>query len=41
MIEIGNVGEFTVWVDDTKVIEKRGAFPDPAQIVDAVKRALP
>ena len=38
---VGNSGEFTVWVDDQKVAEKKwGRFPDPSDVVAAV-RALP
>jgi hypothetical protein len=39
-LEIGNPGEFTVWVDD-KVVAKKGwlRFPDPADVVTAVARA--
>lgn len=34
----GDAGEFTVWVDDAKVVEKRwGRFPDPREIVAAVR----
>jgi len=41
-IEIGNSGEFTVWVDGVKVAEKiAGRFPDPAEIIAAVERATP
>jgi len=33
-------GEFTVWVDTTKVAEKNlGKFPDPAAVVAAVRAA--
>ena len=35
---VGGSGEFTVWVDDAKVIEKRWMrFPDPADVVAAVR----
>ena len=35
---VGNSGEYTVWVDDTKVSEKRGGkFPDPKEVVAAVR----
>jgi len=35
---VGGSGEFTVWVDDDKVIEKHGGkFPDPKAVVDAVR----
>jgi predicted Rdx family selenoprotein len=35
---VGNSGEFTVWVDDKQIIGKRqGKFPEPREIVDAVR----
>jgi hypothetical protein len=35
---IGGSGEFTVWVNDAKVIEKQWAqFPDPRDVVEAVR----
>jgi len=35
---VGNSGEFTIWVDGAKVIEKQGGkFPDPKDIVAAVR----
>jgi predicted Rdx family selenoprotein len=35
---VGGAGEFTVWVDDDKVIEKHwGRFPEPRAVVDAVR----
>ena len=35
---VGGSGEFTVWVDDAKVIEKQWAqFPDPKDVVEAVR----
>ncbi len=35
---VGNSGEFTVWVDSTKVAEKqRGLFPEPSAVVTAVR----
>lgn len=40
---VGKSGEFTVWVDGTKVAEKtmlRG-FPDPADIVAKVRTHTP
>ena len=38
---VGSPGEFTVWVDGTKVAEKaRGMFPDPGDVVAAVRAAL-
>ena len=37
-LEVGNSGEFTVWVDDKMVAEKKwGRFPDPGDVVAAVK----
>lgn len=34
----GNAGEFTVWVDEAKVIEKQGGrFPEPKEIIEAVR----
>ncbi len=39
-MEVGNSGEFTVWVGDKQVAEKRwGRFPDPADVIAAVKAA--
>lgn len=39
-LEVGSSGEFTVWVDDRMVAEKKwGRFPDPAAVVAAVKTA--
>ena len=39
-LEIGSSGEFTVWVDDQKVSEKKWMrFPDPADVVTAVRLA--
>ena len=41
-LEVGNPGEFTVWVDDQKVAEKRlGRFPDPADVIEAVRAVIP
>jgi len=35
---VGDTGEFTVWVDNAKVSEKRsGKFPEPADVVAAVR----
>ena len=35
---VGDSGEFTVWVDDAKVSEKRWArFPEPKDVVEAVR----
>ena len=37
---VGGSGEFTVWVNGTKVAEKdRGMFPDPGAVVTAVREA--
>ena len=37
---IGGAGEFTVWVDDTLVAEKKlGMFPSPEAVAAAVKAA--
>jgi predicted Rdx family selenoprotein len=37
-LEVGSSGEFTVWVDDSKVAEKKwGRFPDPGNVVSAVR----
>jgi hypothetical protein len=37
---VGNSGEFTVWVDGRKVSEKKWTFPDPADVVTAVRGAM-
>jgi hypothetical protein len=37
---VGNAGEFTVWVGDNMVSEKRMTFPEPAEVVKAVRAAL-
>jgi hypothetical protein len=38
---IGGSGEFTVWLDDKLVAEKKlGRFPAPEDVVAAVKAAL-
>jgi len=35
---VGDSGEFTVWVDDAKVSEKRWArFPEPQEVIEAVR----
>jgi len=35
---VGNTGEFSIWVDDAKVLEKqRSTFPDPKDIIAAVR----
>jgi hypothetical protein len=37
-LEVGSSGEFTVWVDDAKVAEKKwGRFPAPEDVVAAVR----
>lgn len=37
---VGSSGEFTVWFEGKKVAEKRGGmFPDPADVVSAVREA--
>jgi hypothetical protein len=33
---VGGAGEFTVWVDGTKVAEKDWQFPEPSAVVAAV-----
>jgi hypothetical protein len=39
---VGGSGEFTVWLDDKLVAEKKlGLFPSPDAVVQAVKAALP
>jgi hypothetical protein len=41
-LEVGNTGEFTVWVDEAKVAEKhRGQFPSPGDVVEAVRTRAP
>ena len=37
---VGDSGEFTVWVGDKKVSEKKWMFPDPADVVTAVRSAM-
>ena len=38
---VGDSGEFTVWFGSEKVAEKtRGVFPDPADVVTAVRDAM-
>ena len=40
-LEIGGSGEFTVWVDQAKVAEKKwGRFPAPEDVVQAVRANL-
>jgi len=39
---VGGAGEFTIWVDGTKVCDKQqGRFPEPSDVVAAVRAALP
>jgi predicted Rdx family selenoprotein len=39
---VGGSGEFTVWVDDTKIAEKHsGTFPDPRDVVAKVRARAP
>ena len=39
---VGNSGEFTVWVGDQKVAEKKwGRFPAPEDVIDAVLALAP
>jgi hypothetical protein len=38
---VGGSGEFTVWFGGQKLAEKtRGLFPDPADVVTAVRNAM-
>jgi len=40
-LRVGNSGEFTVWIDDVMVAEKKsGRFPSPDEVVVAVKAAM-
>lgn len=42
VLEVGSSGEFTVWVGERKVAEKsQGRFPEPADVVTAVRAAMP
>jgi hypothetical protein len=41
-LKIGGGGEFTVWLDDKLVAEKKlGVFPSPESIIAALTAALP
>ncbi|MDB4953817.1 MAG: hypothetical protein JWO36_1386 [Myxococcales bacterium] len=41
-LEVGGSGEFTVWVDQQKVAEKKwGRFPAPEDVITAVRSAMP
>ena len=40
-LKVGGSGEFTIWLDDKLVAEKKmGVFPSPDAVVAAVKAAL-
>ena len=40
-LEAGSPGEFTIWVDGTKVSEKaQGRFPEVSDVIAAVQAAL-
>jgi hypothetical protein len=40
-LRVGGSGEFTVWIDDKLVAEKKlGKFPSPEECAAAVKAAL-
>ncbi len=39
---VGSSGEFTVWLDDKLVAEKKlGMFPSPDKVVGELKKLLP
>jgi hypothetical protein len=39
---VGASGEFTVWVDGVKIVEKTGAvFPEPADVVAKIRAHVP
>ena len=41
-LKVGSSGEFTVWMNDKVVAEKKlGRFPSPEECVAAIKAALP
>lgn len=41
-LRVGGSGEFTVWLDDKLIAEKKlGQFPSPEDVVAAVKAVLP
>jgi len=41
-LEVGGSGEFSVWVDGKRVLEKSGwRFPGPDDVVAAVKQGSP
>jgi len=38
---VGDAGEFSVWVNDAKVLEKQWArFPEPADVIAVVRAAI-
>lgn len=39
-MKVGSSGEFTVWVGDEKVSEKKWMFPSPDDVVAAVRAKL-
>ena len=40
-LRVGGSGEFTVWIDDKLVAEKKfGKFPSPEECVAAVRAAM-
>lgn len=41
VLEVGNPGEFSIWVENQKVADKQGGmFPEPAEAVAAVRATL-
>lgn len=41
-LKVGSSGEFTVWLDDKLLAEKKlGMFPSPDAVVAALKAVLP
>jgi predicted Rdx family selenoprotein len=40
-LRVGNSGEFSVWLDDAMIAEKKsGRFPTPDEVVSAVRTAI-
>lgn len=40
-LQVGNPGEFTVWIDSRKVADKAGGgFPPESAVVEAVRAAM-
>jgi hypothetical protein len=40
-LEVGRSGEFTVWLDDKLIAEKKlGMFPSPDSVVTELKKSL-